>query len=171
MCACQDYDTGIDVWSVGCILAELHGRKPLFPGDDYIKQMNLIFGVLGTPVGDDYDFISNDKAMEYIRSLKKRPKIPLEKIYPNASDDALDLMEKMLKFNPRKRITVEEALKHPYFKALHNPDTEPTCPEKFDFSFEDVSYHQEYAHAYRICTTRFTTPGAQLSHHIVGKND
>ncbi len=51
---------------------------------------------------------------------------------------ALDLMEKMLKFNPRKRITVDEALAHPYFTALHNPETEPACPEPFDFSFEQV---------------------------------
>ena len=61
MCSCQEYDHKIDVWSVGCILAELHGRKPLFPGDDYIKQMNLIFGVLGTPSKEDMKFITNDK--------------------------------------------------------------------------------------------------------------
>lgn len=137
MCSCQDYDTGIDVWSVGCILAELHGRKPLFPGDDYIKQMNLIFGVLGTPVGDDYDFINNDKALEYIKGLKQRPQIAFSKIYPSASKNALDLMDAMLKFNPRKRITVKDALKHPYFKSLHNEEQEVSCETMFDFSFED----------------------------------
>ena len=81
MCSCQEYDHKIDVWSVGCILAELHGRKPLFPGDDYIKQMNLIFGVLGTPSKEDMKFITNDKALEYIKSLKKKPKIEFNKIY------------------------------------------------------------------------------------------
>ena len=81
MCSCQEYDHKIDVWSVGCILAELHGRKPLFPGDDYIKQMNLIFGVLGTPSKDDMKFITNEKALEYIKSLKKKPKITFDKIY------------------------------------------------------------------------------------------
>ena len=81
MCSCQEYDHKIDVWSVGCILAELHGRKPLFPGDDYIKQMNLIFGVLGTPSKEDMKFITNDKALEYIKSLKKKPKIAFDKIY------------------------------------------------------------------------------------------
>lgn len=142
MCSCQDYGTGIDVWSVGCILAELHGRKPLFPGEDYIKQMNLIFGVLGTPQGDDYDFINNDKALEYIKGLKPRPKIAFSKIYPNASDHALDLMEKMLMFDPQKRINVEDALKHPYFKALHNPKLEIECDAPFDFSFEDVKMNK-----------------------------
>lgn len=81
MCSCQEYDHKIDVWSVGCILAELHGRKPLFPGDDYIKQMNLIFGVLGTPSKEDMKFITNEKALEYIKSLKKKPKITFDKIY------------------------------------------------------------------------------------------
>src|SRR5688500_2128249 len=81
------------------ILAELHGRKPLFPGDDYIKQMNLIFNVLGTPDPADMKFISNEKALEYIKSLKKKPKIPFSKIYKDANPLALDLMEKMLTFN------------------------------------------------------------------------
>lgn len=138
MCSCQEYSTGIDVWSVGCILAELHGRKPLFPGDDYIKQMNLIFGVLGTPTEDDYEFISNDKALEYIKSLKKKEKVPFKEVYPKATPLALDLMEKMLTFNPKKRITIEEALKHPYLAALHNEASEPVCEKPFDFTFENV---------------------------------
>jgi len=138
MCSCQEYDYKIDVWSAGCILAEIHGRKPLFPGDDYIKQMNLIFATLGTPSAEDMKFISNDKALEYIKSLKKQPKVPFSRLYPNANPLALDLMEKMLTFNPHKRISVEDALKHPYLKGLHNPKTEPVCKTPFDFEFEKV---------------------------------
>jgi len=138
MCSCQEYDHKIDVWSVGCILAEIHGRKPLFPGDDYIKQMNLIFATLGTPTEADMKFISNDKALEYIKSLKKQPKIPFSKIFPTANPQAIDLMEKMLVFNPHKRISVDEALKHPYLKGLHNPKAEVSSPKPFDFEFEKV---------------------------------
>ena len=98
-------------WSTGCILAELHGRKPLFPGDDYIKQMNLIFSVLGTPSKSDMKFITNEKALEYIKSLKKQPKIPFNKIYKDANPLALDLLDKMLIFNPHERITVDEGEK------------------------------------------------------------
>ena len=123
---------------LGCILAELHGRKPLFPGDDYIKQMNLIFSVLGTPSKSDMKFITNDKALEYIKSLKKQPKIPFNKIYKDANPLALDLLDKMLIFNPHERITVDEALAHPYFKSLHNPKTENECKVAFDFEFEKV---------------------------------
>jgi len=136
MCSVQHYDAKIDVWSVGCILAELHGRQPLFPGEDYIRQMNLIFGVLGTPSADDMKFITNPKAKNYIKSLKPRQKKPFSKIYKHANPLALDLLEKMLEFNPAKRISVEDALAHPYFKSLHLPKKEVTCTTPFDFEFE-----------------------------------
>jgi serine/threonine protein kinase len=138
MCSCSDYDEKLDVWSVGCIFAELHGRKPLFPGDDYIKQMNLIFQTLGTPQGEDLLAISNERALEYIKGLKKCPKVPFSTLYPKANPNALDLMEKLLKFNPANRISVEQALAHPYFKGLHNPKYEPTCQTPFNFEFEST---------------------------------
>jgi len=134
MCSVQHYDAKIDVWSLGCILAELHGRQPLFPGEDYIRQMNLIFNVLGTPSEEDMRFITNPKARNYIKSLKKRPPKPFKSIYKNATDAATDLMEKMLQFNPERRISVDEALKHPYFKSLHNPKKEISCGTKFSNS-------------------------------------
>ena len=143
MCSVQEYDHKIDVWSTGCILAELHGRKPLFPGDDYIKQMNLIFSVLGTPTKNDMKFITNEKALEYIKSLKKQPKIPFNKIYKDANPLALDLLEKMLVFNPHERITVDEALAHPYFKSLHNLKSENECKVPFDFDFEKTNMTKE----------------------------
>jgi len=143
MCACQDYDTKIDVWSIGCIMAELHGRKPLFPGEDYIKQMNLIFGVLGTPSESDYKMITNNRALEYIKSLKKRDKVTFDKIYPKATANAVDLMEQMLKFNPKDRISVEDALKHPYLAAHHTPDNEPGCESPFGFDFEKLDITRE----------------------------
>lgn len=136
MCACQQYDAKIDVWAIGCILAELHGRKPLFPGQDYIEQMNKIFGVLGTPSEEDMKFISNQKALEWIRGLRRRPKVPFSSLYKNANPQALDLMEKMLKFDPNQRISVEEALRHPYLRKLHNPETETNCRRAFNFDFE-----------------------------------
>ncbi len=65
--SCEDYTAAIDVWSVGCIIAELLGRKALFPGKDYIHQLNLILQVLGTPDEEDLDFIQSQKARSYIR--------------------------------------------------------------------------------------------------------
>jgi serine/threonine protein kinase len=124
MCACNEYDAKIDVWAVGCIFGEILGRKPLFPGENYIHQLNLIFGALGTPTGDNLSWISNSKALQYIRSLRKKERVPFQKIYPNASPLAIDLLTKLLEFNPHKRISVDEALAHPYLQSLHNPEEE-----------------------------------------------
>lgn len=139
MTSCSEYNEKIDVWSVGCILAELHGRKPLFPGEDYIRQMNLIFGLLGTPSSHDLKFISNVNALEYIKSLPRKPKIPFAKIYYEHEMNPLaaDMLEKMIVFNPLNRMSVEECLKHPYIAGLHNEDNEPVCSAPFDFSFEN----------------------------------
>ncbi|EQK99570.1 hypothetical protein G6O67_001365 [Ophiocordyceps sinensis] len=133
----KEYTKAIDVWSVGCILAEMLSGKPLFPGKDYHHQLTLILDVLGTPTMEDYYGIKSRRAREYIRSLPFKKKVPFRTLFPKTSDLALDLLEKLLAFNPVKRITVEEALKHPYLEPYHDPDDEPTAPpipeEFFDF--------------------------------------
>ncbi|RMZ91789.1 hypothetical protein DV736_g983, partial [Chaetothyriales sp. CBS 134916] len=134
----KEYTKAIDVWSVGCILAEMLSGKPLFPGKDYHHQLTLILDVLGTPTMEDYYGIKSRRAREYIRSLPFKKKIPLKALFPKTSDLALDLLEKLLAFNPAKRITVDEALKHPYLEPYHDPDDEPTAdpiPEEF-FDFD-----------------------------------
>jgi serine/threonine protein kinase len=130
---------------VGCILAELLGRKPLFPGDDYIKQMNLIFRTLGTPTSADMKFITNDKAREYISNLKKQPKVPWNTIFPTANPHCIDVLDQMLQFNPHKRISVVDALNHPYLKNLSSLSArqayKPATP--FDFTFENIELTKE----------------------------
>ncbi|KAG1222834.1 hypothetical protein G6F68_020527 [Rhizopus microsporus] len=66
------------------------------------------------------------------------PRIPFENLYPRANPMAIDLLNKLLEFDPSKRITVEEALAHPYLSAYHDEDDEPTHNQTFDFSFEVV---------------------------------
>lgn len=87
---------------------------------------------------EDYYGIKSRRAREYIRSLPFKKKIPMRVMFPNTSDLALDLLEKLLAFNPIKRINVEEALRHPYLEPYHDPEDEPTAdaiPEEF-FDFD-----------------------------------
>jgi len=136
MLSWKEYTKAIDVWSVGCIFAELLGRRPLFPGKDYIHQLNLITDVIGTPDEEDIDAIESEKARRYIASLPFKPPIPHERIFPNANPEAISLLKQMLVFNPYKRCTVEQSLAHSYLASLHDPSDEPLAHAEFSFDFE-----------------------------------
>ncbi|ETM98677.1 CMGC/MAPK protein kinase [Phytophthora nicotianae INRA-310] len=132
------YDKQMDVWAIGCILAEMLGRRPLFPGHDYLHQLKIIMDVVGSPSEDSLDFITNPKAKRFILRQPKKPKVPLSSVYPRATPQCLDLLEKMLVFDPRKRITIQEALAHPYLSLVRDRTVEKTCPTPFDFAFENT---------------------------------
>jgi mitogen-activated protein kinase 1/3 len=139
------YDERIDVWAVGCVFAELMGRRPLFPGSDYLEQLRLIISKVGSPDKEDLEAIPTPAARSFIESLGKVKKTPWKQLFPGAPDLALDLLDKLLAFNPKKRITVSQALKHPYFKSLYR-DGDPAmadCPTPFDFSWEQKEFDEK----------------------------
>ncbi|KAG2393992.1 hypothetical protein C9374_003756 [Naegleria lovaniensis] len=135
---CKEYNYAIDIWSVGCILAELIERRPIFPGKDYIDQINLITDALGTPNEEDMEHVKHSEARRYIRNLPKKKPIPFKQLFPKAKKEELDILSKMLQFNPKKRISAEEALAHPYFASLHDPKDEPSSNISFSFKYENV---------------------------------
>ncbi|CAN1818490.1 Mitogen-activated protein kinase homolog NTF3 [Linum perenne] len=122
---CDNYGTSIDVWSVGCIFAELLGRKPLFPGTECLNQLKLIINILGSQREEDLEFIDNAKAKKFIKSLPYSTGTTFSHLYSNAHPLAIDLLRKMLIFDPSKRITVIEALQHPYLSPLYDPNCNP----------------------------------------------
>ena len=137
------YAKAVDIWSVGCIFAELLGRQPLFPGDHYLDQIQKIIAVTGTPKMEELDFIQKKEAKEFFLKLVKRTKLTWTSLFPNANPIALDLLEKMLTFNLKKRYTVDQCISHPYFEGLHDPDQEPITTSKFDWTFDAVKLTKE----------------------------
>ncbi|XP_043701390.1 mitogen-activated protein kinase 3-like [Telopea speciosissima] len=139
----SDYTAAIDVWSVGCIFMELMNRKPLFPGRDHVHQMRLLTELLGTPNESELGFVRNEDSKRYIRQLAQHPRQPFTQLFPHVHPDAIDLVERMLTFDPTRRITVEEALAHPYLARLHDIADEPFCSEPFSFEFERQALTEE----------------------------
>ena len=121
--------------SVGCILAELLLRKPLFAGDDYISQIKLIHGVLGTQSPADLDYITSERAKKFVQSLPRKPDVPFQQVIPDCRKDPhlLNLVQNLLTFNPEKRITVDNALAHPFLAGNRVPESEVTA----SFTYED----------------------------------
>ncbi|RLN73389.1 hypothetical protein BBJ28_00019775, partial [Nothophytophthora sp. Chile5] len=141
MLGCMKYTREVDVWSMGCIFAEMMSRKPLFPGQDYIDQLHLIMNALGAPNDQELYFLTNARARKFMNAeFHKRgptPTKPLAQLFTEISPDALDLLEKMLVIDPNKRISIDDALAHPYVASIRNVEDETTASTSFDFDFEN----------------------------------
>lgn len=142
MLSSQNYSRSVDIWSVGCIMGELIKREVLFPGNQYTQQLKLYCDLIGLPEEQDLTFITNEKALKYILTLNRIPK-NFADVFPDANPVALDLLQKMLILNPNKRITVDEALAHPYFDNLHIPELEIVCEKPFELHVNDQSIRRE----------------------------
>lgn len=162
----QDYSFAVDMWSVGCIFAELlsmqvescpryQERVPLFPGrscfplsadrpttySDKLDQLNVIFGVIGTPNENDIGALGEVK--QYLRKLPKKDARDFREMYPGAPADSLDLLKQMLSFNPECRISVDKALEHPFLQAVRRTQSEIVEPNPFSMEFENVPLDKE----------------------------
>jgi cyclin-dependent kinase len=115
----KDYMTTIDIWSIGCIFAEMVSGKALFTGVSDQDQIKKIFRIMGTPTEKSYNNIIKlpDWDPEFFEDF---PKQDLKQYAPGLEDDGFDLLEKMLKIDPDKRICTEEALSHSYFKEIQD---------------------------------------------------
>uniref|UniRef100_A0A8C9JVG3 Cell division protein kinase 5 n=1 Tax=Panthera tigris altaica TaxID=74533 RepID=A0A8C9JVG3_PANTA len=114
------YSTSIDMWSAGCIFAELaNAGRPLFPGNDVDDQLKRIFRLLGTPTEEQWP------AMTKLPDYKPYPMYPattsLVNVVPKLNATGRDLLQNLLKCNPVQRISAEEALQHPYFSDFCPP--------------------------------------------------
>jgi mitogen-activated protein kinase 15 len=131
------YTKGVDMWAVGCILGEMCLGKPCFPGNSTMNQLERVLECTGKPTPEDMSAARSPFASTMIDSVPLvRVRGPSE-MFVSASPDALDLIKKCLQFNPDKRITAFEALRHPYVAQFHNEADEPACPRVLKIQIDD----------------------------------
>lgn len=122
--ASKKYTKGIDMWSVGCILAEMLLGKPLFPGSSTVNQVEKIMSTIATPTAADVESVCTGYGSNLLQRTPPGPHTPLEKILSDAPPDSVELVSQLLVFNPFRRLTATEALEHPYVAKFHNSQKE-----------------------------------------------
>ena len=140
----QKYGKPIDMWSVGCILYEMLAGAPLLPGKSTKDMIRMMFSVTGFPDRKEYNEVKKECKIQQIdyddllqEKIKKKKNI-LQMVSAYSHDEvAIDLLLKLLVFNPKKRLTAEEALEHPYVADFHNPEEEIICDHKIEIPLDD----------------------------------
>ena len=112
----KHYCSAVDIWSVGCIFAELARHKVLFRGDSEVGQLFEMFQVLGTPTEEEWIGVSSLPDFKDI--FPKWARTPLEKLVPSLEPAGVDLLSKMLLYEPSSRISAKMALQHSYFDEV-----------------------------------------------------
>ncbi|CAF1230856.1 unnamed protein product [Rotaria sp. Silwood1] len=147
----ERYDEKLDIWSIGCIMAELIVLQPIFPGQGYLDQLDKIFDIIGTPDITTLHELATEEPRKYISRLKPKPKQDFNRLFGFQYDPAtnerisgvspkgVDLLDRLLSFDPRQRPTAQEALAHPFLKTYHSPEDEPTANPVVD-EHQDAEY-------------------------------
>ncbi|XP_051148993.1 mitogen-activated protein kinase 9-like [Andrographis paniculata] len=132
------YTPAIDIWSIGCIFAEMLIGKPMFPGKNVVNQLDLITDLLGSPSDEAISRIPNEKARRYLSCMRKKPAVSLLQKFPDIDPRALCLLRRLIAFDPKDRPSAAEALADPYFDGVANVEEEPLAQpiSKFNFEFE-----------------------------------
>ncbi|XP_014283037.1 mitogen-activated protein kinase 9-like isoform X1 [Halyomorpha halys] len=144
------YKENVDIWSIGCIFGEIITGNVMFRGNDQIDQWNKIIELLGTPSKDFIDTLRPD-IQRYVQHLQYFPPTPFENIFhvlesdqnPEAMMDLRDLLSKMLIIDPRQRMSVDQALHHPYVFIWYEAEEVLVTSPKYDRSIESLEYTLE----------------------------
>jgi len=131
------YTPAIDIWGVGCIFAELLRGAPLFPGKNVVNQLEMITDTLGTPTPLQIAKVRNEKARKFLQNMRIKPAVPLSEKFPKVAPKALNLLSKLLAFDPDDRPTAAQALADPYFEGMaditREPSRRPLSKEMFEW--------------------------------------
>eukprot|EP00397_Hematodinium_sp_SG-2012_P028358 GEMP01029849.1.p1 GENE.GEMP01029849.1~~GEMP01029849.1.p1 ORF type:complete len:394 (+),score=69.46 GEMP01029849.1:223-1404(+) len=134
----SEYSNKIDVWSIGCILAEMIHRRAHFMGKDHLDQIKKIIGALGMPSEAKLKpWLSEGPARRFLAKCHGGEGTSFKEQFPRSKPETIEALERMIEFNPPDRATVEEVLRLPYFEGLHNEADEPVAPQVVDWKFDD----------------------------------
>ncbi|CAO4365950.1 unnamed protein product [Caenorhabditis nigoni] len=138
-----EYDTQVDIWSAGCILAEMLLRREIFPGKDSYSQIKMIINNLGTPEKKAIKKITSPDIRDYIVSCGPKSALPFSTIVPDASPDARNVLSNLLQISPWNRSSAEQILKHPFLSKWHNVHNEPSCSEKICREIQEIEKYDD----------------------------
>jgi len=157
-----NYSCAVDMWSVGCILAELlqiiegadlSRRGPVCQGtscfpmspshsrrssNDKRDQLNIIFDLIGTPSTEETNCIADEDLRQYVQCFRVRSCTNFRERFSMATEEGLDALRRMLQFSPSNRLTVGEAIEHALLKTIRNPELESELPAPLDLDFETL---------------------------------
>jgi mitogen-activated protein kinase 1/3 len=131
------YTTAVDIWSVGCIFAELYQRKPVMPGQSSIEQLRMICAAFGKPKPTE---CSDPAAVKLLAGMADTAPMPLSKLVPKMTNPlAQDFLSKMLVLDPAQRWSAAQLMEHPFLADMHDPAAEPPLPKRaYKWEFEAV---------------------------------
>jgi renal tumor antigen len=141
------YGPEMDIWGVGCVFFEITSLYPLFPGSNEVDQINRIHKILGTPASDVLDIFRRKGAAHIDFNFPPDEGTSIAKLIPHASADAVDLLSKMLVYDPSKRINAREALKHDYFKEMRALEEAAVLHQSTTKHMEEMEGHAAAANA------------------------
>ncbi|XP_062860840.1 mitogen-activated protein kinase 12 isoform X2 [Trichomycterus rosablanca] len=131
------YTQTVDIWSVGCIMAEMLMGKPLFKGNDHLDQLTEIMKITGTPTQEFISKLQSEDAKSYIQRLPRLKKRDIQVLMPEASPQAIAVLESMLLLDPDSRVTADKGLALPYFADFREPNEE-TEAQPYDHSLDNA---------------------------------